>query len=76
MTLQRSVLHSFVATQARNFQERFGWELPSAYGDVAAEFQAATEGVAVHDACYVGRLKAVGRDVLDLLNRMSTNKVI
>ena len=76
MTLRRSVLHSFVATQARGVQERFGWELPVAYTDVAAEFQAATEGVAVHDASYVGRLKAEGRDVLDLLNRMSSNKVI
>ena len=32
--------------------------------------------MAVHDSSYVGRLKAIGPDALDLLNRMSTNQVL
>jgi folate-binding protein YgfZ len=76
MTLQRSALHPVAAGRGSNFQQRFGWELPVVYTDVVSEYRAATEGVALHDASYVGRLKAVGRDVLDLLNRMSTNKVV
>lgn len=76
MTIQRSALHPLTSKQAANFQEQFGWELPAAYADVASEYRAATEGAALHDASYVGRLKAVGRDALDLLNRMSTNRVL
>ena len=43
--------------------------------DYSAEFTAATTGAGVHDASYYGRLKATGEDALDLLNRLSTNKV-
>ena len=76
MTLQRSALHPIATAAGGHFQERFGWELPRVYADPALEYRAATEAVAVHDASYVGRLKATGRDVLDLLNRMSTNQVL
>ena len=43
--------------------------------DYSAEFTAATTSAGVHDASYYGRLKATGEDALDLLNRLSTNKV-
>ena len=76
MTTLRSALHPLAAAAGSPFQELFGWELPRVYSDVASEFRAATEGVAVHDASYVGRLKATGADALDLLNRMSTNQVL
>jgi folate-binding protein YgfZ len=76
MTLQRSALYPIAVKTGGKFQEWSGWELPLAYADVQTEYQAATEGAAVHDASYVGRLKAVGRDALDLLNRMSTNQVV
>jgi folate-binding protein YgfZ len=48
----------------------------STYTDVATEYLATTEAVAVHDSSHVGRLKATGADALDLLNRMSTNLVL
>ncbi len=44
--------------------------------DVAAEYRAITEGVALHDSSGAGRLKATGADALDLLNRLSTNGVV
>jgi folate-binding protein YgfZ len=46
------------------------------YTDVAAEYRAITEGVGLHDSSYAGRLKAVGDDALDLLNRLSTNGIV
>jgi len=76
MALQRSALHSISEGSGAKFHERFGWELPAAYFDVLSEYQAATTGAALHDVSYMGRLKATGADGLDLLNRMSTNKVI
>ena len=74
MTLQRSVLHS--TSSGRDFRERFGWESPGVYSEVATEYRAATEAAAVHDTSYAGRLKATGADALDLLNRLSTNQVL
>jgi hypothetical protein len=49
---------------------------PAVYTDTAAEYQAAANATAAHDASYMGRLKATGDDALDLINRMSTNKVV
>ena len=76
MSLQRSALHSISEGSGAKFHERFGWELPAAYFDVLSEYQAATTGAALHDVSYLGRLQATGADGLDLLNRLSTNKVI
>lgn len=67
---------SSLQTGATVFVERHGHQLPAFYSDFASEYQAATTSVAVHDASYMGRLKATGEDGLDLLNRMSTNKVV
>ncbi|MBL15574.1 MAG: hypothetical protein CL767_00085 [Chloroflexi bacterium] len=62
-------------TGATIFVERHGFQLPAVYSDFAEEYTAATTAVGIHDATYMGRLKATGEDGLDLLNRMSTNKV-
>ena len=81
MALQRSVLHAAgpaagTGFAAISFIERHGWELPEVYTDVASEYKSATTAAAVHDASYMGRLKATSADTLDLLNRLSTNEVI
>ena len=47
-----------------------------ASADDAAQFLAATEDAALYNNSHTGRLKAVGADGLDLLNRMSTNAVV
>ena len=52
-----------------------GWEVPAAFHGLEAEHRAATQGVALADRSPVGRLQATGPDVLDLLNRLSTNRV-
>ena len=63
-------------TGAAVFVDRHGYQLPAVYSDFASEYEAVTNAVGVHDASYMGRLKATGEDGLDLLNRMSTNKVV
>jgi folate-binding protein YgfZ len=72
MALQISPLQ----TGATVFVERHGYQLPAVYSDLGSEYEAATNAVGVHDASYMGRLKATGEEGLDLLNRMSTNKVV
>ena len=77
MALQRSALHQLTAAGGADgtMGERFGWELPLTISTAANEYLAAATGVAVHDISYMGRLHATGADALDLLNRLSTNKV-
>ena len=78
MALQRSALHQITAASRGadgTMGERFGWELPATISTAANEYLAAATGIAVHDISYVGRLRATGADGLDLLNRLSTNKV-
>ena len=48
---------------------------PPAYTDTAAEYRAAIETAALYDHSEAGRLRAEGDDALDLLNRLSTNRV-
>lgn len=48
---------------------------PAVYTDPGGEYRAATEGAAFYDNSYAGRLRAEGADALDLLNRLSTNRV-
>ena len=45
------------------------------FGDAVWEYRAFHEGAAVYDEGRRGKIRAVGADVLDLLNRLSTNKV-
>ncbi len=52
-----------------------GWELPQSFSTVDEEHEAATSAVGLADRSHVGRLRLTGKDALDLLNRLSTNKL-
>ena len=73
---RRSPLYELALKQGASLKEWHGWELPLAYASVEEEYTAAEERATLHDASYVGRIKATGEDVLDLLNRLSTNEVV
>ena len=78
MASQQSPLHEVIVGKAgvSSMAERHGYQLPAVFSGLDSEYTAAVTAAAVHDASYWGRLKATGEDALDLLNRMSTNKVI
>ena len=48
---------------------------PNVYSSVADEYEVATQGVGLLDRSLVGRLRLTGADALDLLDRLSTNKL-
>lgn len=50
--------------------------LPAHFGDAAREYHAARNAAALLDRSAFGRLRITGADALDLLNRLSTNKLI
>ena len=55
--------------------EAYGWTLPGVYSSTSQEYLAATETAGLVDRSYLGRLEIAGADGLDLLNRLSTNKL-
>lgn len=50
-----------------------GWTLPSVYSDVDREYDACRTGTALVDLSWFGRIRLKGRDVIDLVHRLSTN---
>ncbi|MSP79415.1 MAG: aminomethyl transferase family protein [Dehalococcoidia bacterium] len=52
-----------------------GRDVPLRWSTLDEEYRAAKQSAAIFDRSYLGRLRATGADVLDLLNRLSTNKV-
>ena len=62
-----------VASQAVETIEIAGQAVPRRYGSAADEYAAAHNGAVAIWRNHEGRLRAVGRDRLDLLHRMSTN---
>jgi hypothetical protein len=53
-----------------------GWQLPQSFGNPLEEYRAVREGVALADRASFGRLRIRGKDALDLLNRLSSKKLI
>lgn len=75
MITARSPLWMSAAARGASFIARGQIELARHYGDPALEYDAAVKAAAVYDASHYGRVRVTGEDALDLLNRLSTNKV-
>ena len=73
--MERSPLYPHLQRQGARFTQSAGWEVPASFSDPATEYRAARQGAALTDRSAVGRLRAAGKDTLDLLNRLSTNFV-
>ena len=73
--MNRTPLYTPQERAGATFIHLFDWEVASTFGDAAAEYRAATDGVALLDLSYAGRFRVTGKDALDLLNRLSSNKV-
>ena len=55
--------------------EAFGWSVPGSYSSAANEYAAVTQRFAVADRSYIGRLRINGNDAIDLLDRLTTNRL-
>ena len=75
MQINKTPLYKVVKEAGATFGGFWNWTLPRMYADVISEYKAAKGKVVIHDSSYTGRVKATGEDVLDLLNRLSTNEV-
>ncbi|MCE2465782.1 MAG: aminomethyltransferase family protein [Dehalococcoidia bacterium] len=75
MEPSRSPIHDAASGSGASFVEREPWPLVSSFGDVASEYEASRSSASLYDSSHLGRISATGADVLDLLNRLSTNMV-
>jgi len=71
--MKKLYLHNFHENSGANFKRIRDTEIPSDYGNVENELFSANNTVALLDRSYLGKVKMIGKDSLDLLNRISTN---
>lgn len=71
----RSPLYPLHAASGASFSLADGWEVPYAWTSPLQEATAARQGCALWDRSPWGRLQATGKDALDLLNRLTTNRL-
>ena len=71
----RSSLHPVTQQQGAVFGSYAGWQLPRRFDRLAREYDALHRGTALVDRSHLGRLRVSGVDALDLLDRLSTNKL-
>lgn len=71
----RLALHAVHRDLGAVFDDRCGWELPSHYGDPAAEHRAVRQAAGLIDCEAVGKIEVTGRDRVAFLQGMLTNDV-
>lgn len=61
---------------ATHISEYCGYVVPTSYGTIEQEYDAAVNGIVLIDKSWVGRIEVTGADRLDLLHRLSTNDLL
>lgn len=72
--MQRTPLADVTAQRGAAWRADAGWEVAAQYGDPAAEDLAVHRGAGLRDASHWARLRFSGRDHLEFLHRMATNR--
>ncbi len=72
---ERSPLHDTTARAGAAFGEEAGWTMPLHYGDPAAEYRQAREGVALFDLSHRGKVELAGPEAAVFLHNLLTNDV-
>ena len=73
--MRESVLQPIHDSAGAEFTEVGGWKVPAHYGDVASEYGALRNGVALFDLSARGKLRVTGADRARFLHGMVTNRV-
>lgn len=73
--MPRSPLFEKLKAAQAQFFDYQGWEIPSSFGSVEAEYWALKKGVGLLDLSYRGRLLVCGEDAPRFLHGMVTNEI-
>ncbi len=71
--MKRTPLYEIHLDLGAEFGSYSDWELPKHYVNPVDEYKAAKTSNVIIDRTYLGKLRIFGKDVLDFLNRISTN---
>jgi folate-binding protein YgfZ len=68
-------LYEIESAAGASFESYCGWEVAALFGDSRAEYDALCAQAGVLDMCFLGKLRATGRDRQRFLNNMLTNDI-
>jgi len=74
-TMQRIPTFPWHQQKGAQFEDYFGMEVPSHYGNFEEEYWALRKSAAVRDVSFFGKIKVTGRDRQRFLNGMLTNEI-
>jgi folate-binding protein YgfZ len=74
-TMQRISTYNWHHQKGAQFEEYFGCEVPSHYGNFEQEYWSLRKSFAVRDVSFFGKIKVTGRDRQRFLNGMLTNEI-
>ena len=69
------VTYDWHKNRGAEFEDFFGVEVPSSYGNVEQEYWALRKNAGVRDVSFFGKAKITGRDAQNFLHRMISNDV-
>ena len=74
--MKQSRLYAQHAQLGATFEEVTGWEIPTHYGDVAAEYRAVRQAVGIADLSHRGKLRVTGEDRVKWLQSVISNDIL
>ncbi len=74
--MKQSRLYAQHAQLGATFEEVTGWEIPTHYGDVAAEYRAVRQAVGIADLSHRGKLRVTGEDRVKWLQSIISNDIL
>jgi aminomethyltransferase len=74
--MKQSRLHSQHVQLSASFEEVTGWEVPSHYGDMEAEYRAVRQSVGLADLSHRGKLRVTGDDRTKWLQSVISNDIL
>jgi glycine cleavage system T protein len=74
--MKHSLLHTQHTQLGASFEEVAGWEVPTHYGDVAAEHRAVRQTVGLADLSHRGKIRVTGDDRVKWLQSIISNDIL
>jgi len=74
--MKQSRLYAQHVQLGATFEEVTGWEIPTHYGDVAAEYRAVRQAVGIADLSHRGKLRVTGEDRVKWLQSIISNDIL
>ena len=75
LDLMKISTYEWHQSHGARFEEFFGWEIPSDYGNFEEEYRAIRNSAGIRDVSFFGKIRMSGKDRQRFLNGMISNEV-